>query len=215
MSAKQFSAIDKLLIQADHALRTLTSANQHSSQRPNPSDGMDENDLSETEREHAAGLMRVNHSGEVCAQALYQGQALTAKLPDVREEMESAAKEEIDHLQWCQERLHQLDSQPSLLNPIWYGLSFSIGAGAGLISDKVSLGFVAATEEQVSQHLESHLGSLPATDSKSQAIVNQMLEDERKHGEAALNAGGAVFPKPVKTVMSLVSKVMTSLSYKI
>ncbi|MGH1471038.1 MAG: 2-polyprenyl-3-methyl-6-methoxy-1,4-benzoquinone monooxygenase [Cellvibrionaceae bacterium] len=215
MSAKQFSAIDKLLIQADHALRTLTSANQHSSQRPNPSDGVDETQLSETEREHAAGLMRVNHSGEVCAQALYQGQALTAKLPDVREEMENAAKEEIDHLQWCEERLHQLDSQPSVLNPIWYGLSFSIGASAGLISDKISLGFVAATEEQVSQHLEGHLGSLPSSDSKSQVIVNQMLEDERKHGEAALNAGGAVFPKPVKTAMSLVSKVMTNLSYRI
>ncbi len=214
MSAKQFSAIDKLLIQADHALRTLTSTNQPSTQRPNPAVDVEDNTLSEKERAHAAGLMRVNHSGEVCAQALYQGQALTAKLPDVREEMENAALEEVDHLHWCEERLQQLDSQPSILNPIWYGLSFTIGAGAGLISDKVSLGFVAATEEQVSQHLENHLESLPANDAKSQTIVDQMLEDERKHGESALNAGGAVFPKPVKSAMSLVSKVMTSLSYR-
>lgn len=213
MSAKQFSIIDNLLIQADHALRTLTSTNQQAS-RPNPSSEIDESDLSESEKKHAAGLMRVNHAGEVCAQALYQGQALTAKLPDVREEMENAAKEEIDHLQWCEERLHQLDSQPSFLNPVWYSLSFGIGAGAGLISDKVSLGFVAATEEQVSQHLEGHLGSLPESDKKSQAIVDQMLEDERKHGETALNAGGVVFPKPVKTAMTAVSKVMTELSYR-
>jgi ubiquinone biosynthesis monooxygenase Coq7 len=176
---------------------------------------MDDVTLSDDERKHAAGLMRVNHSGEVCAQALYQGQALTAKLPKVRLEMEQAAAEEVDHLAWCQERLDSLDSQPSLLNPLWYGLSFGVGAVAGLVGDKVSLGFVAATEEQVCKHLESHLQSLPAQDEKSRAVVGKMLEDEAKHAHAALDAGGVNFPAPVKGAMTLMSKLMTEASYKI
>jgi 3-demethoxyubiquinol 3-hydroxylase len=171
--------------------------------------------MSDAERKHAAGLMRVNHAGEVCAQALYQGQALTAKLPEVRHEMEHAAEEEIDHLAWCQERIEGLGSHTSLLNPLWYGMSFGIGASAGLLSDRVSLGFVAATEHQVCKHLQSHLEELPAQDDKSRAIVTEMLEDEEKHAHTALEAGGYRFPAPIKGLMSLVSKAMTKTSYRL
>lgn len=213
-SQRQLSGLDRLLLQADRALRTL-SPGSPCHERPSPAKSADEADLSDAERRHAAGLMRVNHSGEVCAQALYQGQALTAKLPQVRAEMEHAADEEIDHLAWCEQRLQELDSRPSLLNPLWYGLSFGIGATAGKISDKVSLGFVAATEEQVCKHLENHLQKLPAQDDKSRAVVEQMLVDEAKHQHAALDAGGARFPRPVKGLMTLVSKAMTSVSYRL
>lgn len=157
--------------------------------------------------------MRVNHAGEVCAQALYRGQALTAKLPTVREEMKQAADEEVDHLAWCEERLHQLDSHTSLLNPLWYSLSFCIGAGAGLINDRLSLGFVAATEDQVCNHLKSHLQKLPEQDQKSRAVVAQMLKDEAKHAHAAIKAGGITFPQTVKTLMTAASKAMTKSSY--
>nr|WP_305121553.1 2-polyprenyl-3-methyl-6-methoxy-1,4-benzoquinone monooxygenase [Microbulbifer elongatus] len=208
------TGLDRLLLQADRALRTL-SPGSPCHERPSPSKSVDEAELSDSERRHAAGLMRVNHSGEVCAQALYQGQALTAKLPQVRAEMEHAADEEIDHLAWCEQRLDELSSRPSVLNPLWYGLSFGIGAAAGKISDKVSLGFVAATEEQVCKHLESHLQELPAQDEKSRAVVEQMLVDEAKHQHAALDAGGARFPGPVKGLMTLVSKAMTSASYRV
>ncbi|WP_226704797.1 2-polyprenyl-3-methyl-6-methoxy-1,4-benzoquinone monooxygenase [Microbulbifer elongatus] len=212
-SQRQLTGLDRLLLQADRALRTL-SPGSPCHERPSPSKSVDEAELSDSERRHAAGLMRVNHSGEVCAQALYQGQALTAKLPQVRAEMEHAADEEIDHLAWCEQRLDELGSRPSVLNPLWYGLSFGIGAAAGKISDKVSLGFVAATEEQVCKHLESHLQELPAQDEKSRAVVEQMLVDEAKHQHAALDAGGARFPGPVKGLMTLVSKAMTSVSYR-
>ncbi|WP_231759306.1 2-polyprenyl-3-methyl-6-methoxy-1,4-benzoquinone monooxygenase [Microbulbifer elongatus] len=213
-SHRQLTGLDRLLLQADRALRTL-SPGSPCHERPSPSKSVDEAELSDSERRHAAGLMRVNHSGEVCAQALYQGQALTAKLPQVRAEMEHAANEEIDHLAWCEQRLDELGSRPSVLNPLWYGLSFGIGAAAGKVSDKVSLGFVAATEEQVCKHLESHLQELPAQDEKSRAVVEQMLVDEAKHQHAALDAGGARFPDPVKGLMSLVSKAMTSASYRV
>jgi ubiquinone biosynthesis monooxygenase Coq7 len=159
--------------------------------------------------------MRVNHTGEVCAQALYQGQALTAKLPAVREEMQEAAQEEVDHLVWCEERLRELDSHTSVLNPAWYAMSFALGAVAGAISDKVSLGFVAATEERVCNHLRQHLQELPDTDRKSQLILQQMLEDEQRHGDKALEAGGTDFPRPLKEAMSGVSQIMTRSSYRI
>ncbi len=211
---RHLTAIDHFISQADRALRTLTAADQHAD-RPSPAANLNEQDLSAEEKRHAAGLMRVNHAGEVCAQALYQGQALTAKLPHVREEMEQAAAEEIDHLVWCQKRLDDLDSHTSYLNPLWYGLSFAIGAGAGLVSDKVSLGFVAATEDQVCKHLQKHLEELPAQDEKSRAVVAQMLEDEARHADMALSAGGYRFPAPVKGLMTLVSKAMTNTSYRI
>ena len=211
---RQLTVIDKFIMRADRALRTLAASEQHA-QRPSPATDISESELTIDEKRHAAGLMRVNHAGEVCAQALYQGQALTAKLPDVRAEMEHAAEEEVDHLVWCQQRLDALGSHPSYLNPVWYGLSFAIGASAGLVSDKVSLGFVAATEDQVCQHLQKHLADLPAQDEKSRAVVVQMLRDEARHADMALSAGGYRFPTAVKGLMTLVSKAMTSTSYRI
>lgn len=214
MSQTQFSFIDKLIINTDRALRTLAAGSDMTSNRPSPAQPLGEADLTESERKTSAALMRVNHTGEVCAQALYQGQALTAKLPHIRAEMEHAAAEEIDHLVWCQERIDALNSHTSYLNPVWYGLSFAIGAGAGLISDKVSLGFVAATEDQVCKHLQQHLAELPQSDLRSRAVVSQMLDDEARHAEMALTAGGYRFPTPVKSLMTLVSKVMTTSSYR-
>lgn len=214
MSARHLSRTDQLLSQMDKALRTLAPG-KISHRRPSPAQSVAEAEMTTAERRHAAGLMRVNHAGEVCAQALYQGQALTAKLPEVREEMELAAEEEVDHLAWCQERIDSLGSHTSVLNPLWYSMSFGIGAAAGLISDRVSLGFVAATEDQVCKHLQQHLTTLPVQDEKSRAVVEVMLEDEARHGHAALAAGGYRFPLPVKGLMSLVSKAMTVSSYRI
>ena len=214
-SQRHLSLIDNLIVNADRALRTLAAGSDMSCERPSPARPLAEAELSDAERKQAAALMRVNHTGEVCAQALYQGQALTAKLPQVRAEMEKAAAEEIDHLVWCQERIDALGSHTSYLNPLWYGLSFAIGAGAGLVSDKVSLGFVAATEDQVCKHLHSHLQLLPDADQRSRAVVEQMLDDEARHADMALAAGGYDFPTPVKGLMTLVSKVMTKTSYHI
>ncbi|MEH6569116.1 MAG: 2-polyprenyl-3-methyl-6-methoxy-1,4-benzoquinone monooxygenase [Halioglobus sp.] len=212
MRQRQLSLIDRLIGEADSVLRTLSNRG-HQAQRPSPAQGHSDSPLDPESRKHVAGLMRVNHTGEVCAQALYQGQALTAKLPDVREEMKQAAQEEIDHLLWCEERLEQLDSHTSRLNPAWYGLSFALGAAAGALGDKWSLGFVAATEERVCGHLKDHLKELPEEDRKSQLILQQMLEDEQRHGENALEAGGADLPRPVKDTMTAVSQVMTRSSY--
>lgn len=213
-SQRHYSPADRLLMQADAALRTLLPFSGQPS-RPSPALLKTETELSESEARHVAGLMRINHTGEVCAQALYQGQALTARLPQVRQAMEQAADEEIDHLAWCEQRIRQLGSHTSVLNPIFYGLSFGIGASAGLISDRISLGFVAATEDQVCKHLDDHLGQLPAGDEKSRAILEQMREDEAQHSTAAIEAGGLRFPAPVKFGMSLVSKVMTKATYRI
>lgn len=214
ISSRQLSPIDRLLIEADRALRTVALDN-HGATRPSPAEPIDEGELDKAEQRHSAGLMRVNHAGEVCAQALYHGQALTAQLAEVRREMEQAAEEEIDHLQWCEERLQQLHSQPSVLNPLWYAMSFGIGAGAGMVSDRISLGFVAATEDQVVRHLQDHLEKLPRQDHKSRAVVEQMLVEEQAHGHNALEAGGTDFPAPIKKAMTLMSRVMTSLSYNL
>lgn len=215
MSRTQLNPLDRAIVRADRLLRSLSQSSASKARRPSPAQGLPEPVLNQQERDHAAGLMRVNHSGEVCAQALYAGQALTAKLPAVREEMERSAAEEVDHLVWCRERLTELGSHTSYLNPLWYGLSFTLGAGAGLVGDKVSLGFVAATEDQVCQHLQAHLQKLPPKDRKSRAVVQQMLVDEAKHADMALAAGGMQFPAPVKSLMSLVSKAMTETSYRI
>ncbi len=211
---RHFSPADRLLLQADTVLRTLLPFSGQPA-RPSPALQQDDAVLSPAEARHVAGLMRINHTGEVCAQALYQGQALTARLPAVREAMEHAAEEEIDHLAWCEQRIRELGSQPSVLNPLFYGLSFGVGAVAGMISDKVSLGFVAATEEKVCQHLDEHLGQLPAGDQKSRAILQQMRRDEAEHATSALEAGGLRFPAPVKLGMTLLSKVMTKSTYRI
>lgn len=213
-SARHYSLFDKLIHNADQALRTLVPGAAQES-RPSPAEQRDHHELNEAEARHAAGLMRINHTGEVCAQALYQGQALTARLPDVRDAMEEAAREEIDHLVWCEQRLQELGSRPSLLNPLFYGLSFGIGALAGKISDRVSLGFVAATEEQVCKHLSQHMTSLPVQDEKSKAVLLQMLEDEARHATTAMDAGGHKFPLPVKLAMTAMSKVMTKSVYRI
>ena len=214
MSQRTLTLFDKLLTEFDAGLRTVATKAPKPT-RSSPAEQRDETELSQQQSRHAAGLMRVNHAGEVCAQALYRGQALTAKLPEVRKEMEHAADEEIDHLAWCEQRLHQLDSHTSALNPLWYGMSFAIGAGTGLISDRLSLGFVAATEDQVCKHLESHLKELPEEDAKSRAVVEQMLEDEARHSHAALEAGGIAFPGPIKSLMTVVSKAMTQTSYRV
>ena len=210
---RNITFIDQIIIQSDRALRTLTRNTQVASNSSPASKVDHEQELSEKEKKHVAGLMRVNHAGEVCAQALYQGQSITAKLETVRYEMERAADEEIDHLAWCESRLKELNEPTSVFNPLWYSLSFGLGATAGLVSDKISLGFVAATEEQVSEHLKSHLKELPKNDLKTREILKQMLDDEEAHGHAALDAGGTNFPKPVKNVMSLISKAMTKTSY--
>jgi len=209
---RRLTFLDRLIVEADTVMRTL-SGRGNTAGRGSPARGHTEGDLDERSRRHVAGLMRVNHTGEVCAQALYQGQALTAKLPTVREEMQQAAAEEVDHLVWCEERLRELDSRPSVLNPAWYGLSFALGALAGAIGDAVSLGFVAATEERVCSHLREHLRQLPDDDRRSRLILQQMLEDEERHGENALAAGGADFPYPVKNAMTALSRVMTQSSY--
>ncbi|MFD2640415.1 2-polyprenyl-3-methyl-6-methoxy-1,4-benzoquinone monooxygenase [Pseudomonas japonica] len=211
---RQYSPLDRLLLQADTAMRTLLPFSGQPT-RPSPAIVQPESELDDKQARHVAGLMRINHTGEVCAQALYQGQALTAKLPEVRKAMEQAADEEIDHLAWCEQRIRQLGSSPSVLNPLFYGMSFGIGALAGLISDKVSLGFVAATEHQVCKHLDEHLEQIPAEDEKSRAILEQMRVDEEHHAEAALDAGGFRFPPPVKFGMSLMAKVMTKSTYRI
>ena len=212
MTERQLSPIDRLIVNIDQTMRTLLPGAARA-ERASPATSAGESELSEQERRHVAGLMRINHTGEVCAQALYQGQALTAKLPEVRVAMDRAAREEIDHLAWCETRLRELGDRTSLLNPLFYGASFALGAAAGAISDRISLGFVAATEEQVCQHLEEHLQTLPAHEDKSRAVLQQMLVDEKHHGTLALEAGGAKFPGWLKRAMTGMSKVMTKSTY--
>lgn len=210
---RHYGFTDRLIQGIDQALRSVVPDSTQA-QRPSPAQSQI-SQLSVEQARHVAGLMRVNHSGEVCAQALYHGQALTAKLPTVRQEMQQAAREEQDHLVWCELRLKELNSHPSMFNPLWYGLSFGMGALAGLAGDEYSLGFVAETEKQVSSHLRSHLAQLPDSDPRSQAILVQMNQDELQHREQALQAGGRELPKPVQQLMQLVSKVMTKASYSI
>lgn len=206
---------DRLLASADHALRTLAGA-VHAA-RPNPAAAVraDATALSEPERREAGSLMRVNHVGEVCAQALYQAQALTARTPGLRQQMQQAAREEIDHLAWTQQRLDELGDRPSLLNPLWYAGAFGIGLLAGRLGDAVSLGFVIETERQVEQHLAGHLGRLPAGDGRSRAIVEAMKADEARHAEDARAAGGAELPLPVSWLMRGAAKVMTTVAHRV
>jgi len=206
--------IDRLIIEFDTALRSVVGG--ANAQRPAPrSESGTNSTLDSAERKHAAGLMRVNHVGEVCAQALYQSQKLVARDPQIQEMLERSGQEEMDHLAWCETRLKELGSHTSYLNPFWYAGSFAIGLIAGLAGDKWSLGFVAETEKQVENHLESHLKKLPEEDHRSRAIVDQMRKDEIEHGQAALHAGGIPLPEPIQKMMQAVSKVMTSTAYKI
>ncbi|KTD61247.1 2-polyprenyl-3-methyl-6-methoxy-1,4-benzoquinone monooxygenase [Legionella spiritensis] len=209
-----YNLVDRVLGEFDTALRTMLPPPHRESTRPVPGETVDEKyTLTEREKKEVAGLMRVNHAGEVCAQALYQGQALTAKLTCVKEQMTQAAEEEIEHLAWCEQRLRELDSRPSVLNPFWYIGSLLIGAAAGIAGDRWSLGFVAETERQVSTHLRRHMEKIPEQDERTRHILEQMHEDETHHAEAAKNAGAAELPKALKNLMGMVSKLMTKTSY--
>lgn len=204
-------SLDQLITVFDNSLRTVFATPQAS--RPNPAKQAEETTLSETEKRDAVGLMRVNHVGEVCAQALYQGQALTAKNPLVRVELEQAARDENDHLAWCESRIDELGGRKSMLNPFWYSVSFAMGAIAGALGDKWNLGFLAETEKQVEAHLDEHLAQLPEQDQKSRAIVQQMKEDESRHAQTAIEHGGVPLPLPVKGAMKLASQVMKKTAY--
>lgn len=205
--------MDRLIEQFDRGLRVLAARPR--AHRPNPAADVAAGQLDPEDQWHVAGLIRVNHTGEVCAQALYEGQALTAKDPETREALLAAAAEETDHLAWCHERLAELDSKTSVLNPAFYAASFAIGAFTGLLGDKVSLGFVEATEDQVCEHLADHLAALPEADARSRAILERMHADEARHGAAALADGGAEFPQAVKAAMRVISKVMTAATYRL
>lgn len=211
MKPKSLSGLDLLIAEADRALRTLAAANTAS--RPSPAGRAAGDDLSDDARKHAAGLMRVNHAGEIAAQALYQGQALTARNTDLRDSLRRACNEESDHLAWCDERLRELGARPSVLNPLWYLGSFAIGALAGACGDRVSLGFVAETERQVEGHLHEHLERLPPEDERSRRVLEQMKDDEVRHGEEARGAGAAALPAPIARLMRLTSQVMTRTAY--
>lgn len=208
----KYTPLDGFIIEFDRALRSIVGATPM--RRPVPQSAPTEN-LTTQEKQHAAGLMRVNHVGEVCAQALYQSQKLHAKSADLKDKLEHAAIEEEDHLAWCEQRLSELDSRPSLLNPLWYAGSFVLGSVAGLAGDKVSLGFVSETEKQVENHLNGHLTELPTNDYRSRAIVAQMREDEIAHGQMARDEGGIDLPNPVKSAMKMMAKVMTSTAYRL
>lgn len=203
--------LDKLIIEFDKGLRTVVA--QQPTLRPFPDRDCAENPLSAAEKRHAAALMRINHSGEVCAQALYNGQAITARNPDTEAALRQASQEETEHLAWCEKRIRELGGHKSLLNPLWYAGSFVIGALAGALGDKWNLGFLAETEHQVGKHIEGHLQRLPAQDAKSRAVLEQMAEDEARHATTALVHGGAELPLPVKLAMKLSSKVMTKTTY--
>lgn len=213
MTTRRYSALDQCLINLDQMVSTVFGGSP-TAQRPNPAEHIPQEDqLSDEEQQLAARLMRVNHAGEISAQALYHGQALTARLDNVRQSMARAADEENDHLAWCEERITELGGHTSVLNPAWYLGSLCIGAAAGIAGDKWSLGFVAETEHQVVRHLSEHIDRLPARDMKSRAILEQMREDEAHHATTAIEAGGAVLPEPIKKLMSLTSKVMTRTAY--
>jgi len=208
------SPIDRFIIEFDTALRSVAGGAH--AQRPTPGAELaSKTVLDAQERKHAAGLMRVNHVGEVCAQALYQSQKLLARNPQIQEMLNDSGQEEMDHLAWCETRLQELGSHTSYLNPFWYAGSFAIGLAAGLAGDKWSLGFVAETEKQVENHLASHLETLPLEDHRSRAIVDQMRIDEIEHGQAAVQSGGVELPEPVQKIMQMMSKVMTTTAYKI
>ncbi len=205
--------IDDMIGHFDRALRAI--AGVHTSYRPSPAEKTSKVELEERDRAHAAGLMRVNHVGEVCAQALYEGQAITARDPLIRKSLERAAREEQDHLAWCADRLDELGGRISVLNPFWYAGSLALGLAAGALGDRWSLAFLAETELQVEQHLEGHLGRLPAADSRSRAIVEQMQKEEAGHRATALSLGAAELPGVAKAGMRLLSGIMTRVAYRL
>lgn len=205
--------LDRLIVAFDNGLRTLMAPAR--SARPHPDAAVDDAELSAEQRALSAALMRVNHSGEICAQALYQGQALTARNPLARAALEQAASEETDHLAWTERRITELGSRVSVLNPLLYASSFALGALAGIAGDKWNLGFLAETERQVESHLGGHLGRLPESDAKSRAIVDQMMVDEARHAETAIAHGGVELPQPLRQAMKLGSRVMTETTFRV
>lgn len=213
MHVRTLSPLDHLLAGCERALEAV--AGSPLAMRPSPGDGVAEASLDDTERRHAAGLMRVNHTGEVCAQALYLGQAALARHADNRAHLLRAASEETDHLAWCAQRLEQLQSRPSLLNPLWYAGSYAIGAVAALAGDPLSLGFVVETERQVEAHLAEHIERLPAQDERSRAVLTQMQADEVRHAQAAQQRGGIDLPFPLPKLMHFSSMVMKTVAYRI
>lgn len=213
MTPRNLTPLDRLLIDAQNALDTVFGTPP--AQRANPGSAEADVVLDDDERRHAAGLMRINHVGEVCAQALYVGQAAVARDPATRADLLRAADEETDHLAWCAQRLAELDSRPSLLNPLWYAGSYAIGLAAGLRGDGWNLGFVVETERQVEAHLDEHLQSLPPADARSRAILRVMKEDEARHADHALAQGARALPPPVPTVMAMASNLMKAIAYRI
>lgn len=212
MKNRELSTLDRLLAGADDALRTIAAPAGRPA-RDNPAGLIKDPPLTTSQKSHAAGLMRVNHAGEVAAQALYKGHASVARDTSIERQMQQAAAEELDHLAWCEQRIHELGEQPSRLSPVWYAGAYAIGAVSGILGDKWSLGFIAETEKQVVEHLDSHLDGLPAEDARSRAIIEQMRDEEAEHGENALAAGAADLPQPVKRLMRLTAKVMTRTAY--
>lgn len=213
MSVRTLTPFDRLLAGLEHAMEAVAGSPE--AHRPSPGDTVPDAALDERERRHAAGLMRINHVGEVCAQALYMGQAALARTDETRAHLLHAAQEETDHLAWCAERLKQLDSRPSLLNPLWYAGSYAIGVAAAAVGDPISLGFVVETERQVEAHLAEHLESLPSQDDRSRAILRQMQEDEVRHAEAAQARGGIELPFPIPGLMHAASAVMKAVAYRV
>lgn len=212
MSSRHLSPLDRLLGAVDNALKTVASG-PATAARPNPAAGIPDQPLADPERRHAAGLMRINHAGEVAAQALYQGHAVMARDPSVAQHMQSAAAEEHDHLAWCEDRLRELGAGPSRLSPLWYAGAFAIGAASGVMGDRWALGFVAETEKQVADHLRDHLERLPQKDARSRAIVRRMRDEEAAHGLQAEEKGGAPLPRPIRNLMRASAQVMKRSAY--
>jgi ubiquinone biosynthesis monooxygenase Coq7 len=206
-------ALDRAIVEFDRALRAV--AGVHAAERPSPAEGIAEGDLDERARAHSAALMRVNHVGEVCAQALYQGQALTARDAGTRTSLERAAREEEDHLAWSLERTRALGGRPSLLNPLWYAGALALGVGAGLLGDRWNLAFLAETERQVEEHLGGHLEKLASEDAPTRAVVTAMREDEARHRQTAVSLGAAELPEPARRAMRAMAKVMTTIAYRV
>ncbi|KAF1008252.1 MAG: 2-nonaprenyl-3-methyl-6-methoxy-1,4-benzoquinol hydroxylase [Luteibacter sp.] len=213
MSVRILSPLDRLLAGLERAMEAVGGSPEAA--RPSPGDAVPDAPMEDAERRHAAGLMRINHVGEVCAQALYYGQAALARTPETRAHLLHAAQEETDHLAWCAERLKELDSRPSLFNPLWYAGSYAIGMAAAAVGDPISLGFVVETEHQVEAHLAEHLERLPAQDDRSRAILRQMQADEIRHADAAQARGGIDLPFPLPKIMHAASVVMKTVAYRV
>ena len=212
MEDRQLNSLDRFLSGIDSAIRAVASSPTRAS-RPSPATDVPEASLSAAEKSHAAGLMRVNHAGEIAAQGLYQGHATVARNPEIEMQMKAAADEELDHLGWCEERLAELGSGPSSLRSVWFSGAWMMGAASGVLGDKWSLGFIEETERQVSEHLSGHLDRLPENDAKSRAIVTQMRDEEEQHGANARAAGAVKLPAPLRRLMRLTAKMMTTTAY--